>query len=388
MDEQMMRRALRLARRGAGHVEPNPMVGCVIVRRGRVVGEGWHRRFGAAHAEVEALRAAGARARGATVYVTLEPCAHHGKTPPCTEALIAAGVKRVVVGCVDPNPVSGGGRRKLKRAGVDVQTGVLAEEAAELIAPFTKRVRTGLPYVICKWAATVDGAIATASGDSQWISNERSRRIVHQLRGRVDAIIVGIGTVLADDPWLTARDVRVRRVARRVVIDPDLKLPLDCRLVRSVDVAPLTVAAGEKGAGRSRKCGELEKRGVELVVLTSRSRPSRASSSGQGKRQGHSKRTLLNMRRLMTHMVKAHSATNVLVEGGAGTHGAMLDQRLVDELMVFTGPKVLGDGAGMQPVRSPGSQPVRRMRDATIGRLVELRRIGDDVLGRYRLDRS
>ncbi|MDH3583092.1 MAG: bifunctional diaminohydroxyphosphoribosylaminopyrimidine deaminase/5-amino-6-(5-phosphoribosylamino)uracil reductase RibD, partial [Phycisphaerae bacterium] len=201
-----MRRALKLARRGEGYVEPNPMVGCVIVQDGKVVGEGWHRRFGGAHAEVVALRQAGPAARGATVVVTLEPCCRQGKTPPCTGALIEAGVGEVVIGCLDPTPeVDGRGVGELEAAGITTRMGPLHEEATRLVAPFIKRTLTGFPYVMLKWAATVDGAIATGSGDSKWISGEASRRRVHQWRSRVDAILVGIGTVLADDPSLTAR---------------------------------------------------------------------------------------------------------------------------------------------------------------------------------------
>jgi len=239
-----MKRALTLARRGAGAVEPNPMVGCVIVRDDRIVAEGHHRRFGGPHAEIDALRrlqAAGGNPHGATVYVTLEPCNHTGKTGPCSEALIEAGVGRVVIAALDPHPTSTGGVRRLREAGVDVTVGVLEAHATELIAPFAKRIATGLPFVIAKWAATIDGATATHTGDSQWISNEQSRKHVHRLRGRVDAIMVGIGTVARDDPMLTARGVKVRRTARRVVIDPSLRIDETCNLVRSIDQAPLSI---------------------------------------------------------------------------------------------------------------------------------------------------
>jgi len=214
-----MRRALALAERGRGRVEPNPLVGCVIVKMGRVVGEGFHRRFGGPHAEVIALNRAGRAARGATAYVTLEPCCHHGKTGPCTDALIRAGVKRVVTACRDPfKKVAGKGIAQLHRAGITVEVGLLRVEAQSLNAPFFKRVTTGLPWVIAKWAMTLDGAISSGKkGPSRWISGPQSRRMVHELRARVDAILIGIGTALADDPLLTARGVKVRRVARRVV---------------------------------------------------------------------------------------------------------------------------------------------------------------------------
>ena len=202
---------MALAVRGQGAVEPNPMVGCVLVRGGRVVGEGWHKRFGGPHAEVEALRAAGRAARGATAYVSLEPCCHFGKTPPCTDALIAAGVSRVVAAMRDPFPkVRGRGRRLLEAAGIKVGMGLCEAEAMRLNAPYLKRQRTGRPWVILKWAQSVDGRIATRTGDSKWISSEDSRAQAHDLRGRVDAVIVGVGTVRADDPLLTCRHGRPR----------------------------------------------------------------------------------------------------------------------------------------------------------------------------------
>jgi len=208
----MMARAIALAKRGEGRVEPNPMVGCVLVRRGQVISEGYHRRFGGPHAEIAALQACQENPRGATVYVSLEPCCHQGKTPPCTEALIEAEVKRVVVAVSDPNPaVAGRGIRRLRAARLAVQTGVLAEEAGELLAPYSTRMKLGRPYVIAKWAQSLDARLATDTGDSRWISCEHSRRMVHRLRSRVDAVLVGSGTVQADDPQLTARDVSLRR---------------------------------------------------------------------------------------------------------------------------------------------------------------------------------
>ncbi|MGC4002137.1 MAG: bifunctional diaminohydroxyphosphoribosylaminopyrimidine deaminase/5-amino-6-(5-phosphoribosylamino)uracil reductase RibD [Pirellulales bacterium] len=218
-DSLLMARALDLAERGRGFVEPNPLVGCVLVRDGMVVGEGFHTKFGAVHAEVEALRVAGPRARGATAYVTLEPCCHHGKTPPCTQALIAAGIVRVVAAMRDPFPrVAGGGFAELIAAGIVVETDLHRDAAARLNAPYLKLIATGLPWTIAKWAMTLDGKIATHTGDSRWISGDASRRSVHELRGRMDAIVVGGGTAKRDDPLLTARPPGAR-VALRVVLD-------------------------------------------------------------------------------------------------------------------------------------------------------------------------
>ncbi|MCS6853005.1 MAG: bifunctional diaminohydroxyphosphoribosylaminopyrimidine deaminase/5-amino-6-(5-phosphoribosylamino)uracil reductase RibD, partial [Gemmataceae bacterium] len=214
-----MARALELAERGRGHVEPNPLVGAVVVRDGQIVGEGWHQRYGEAHAEVHALNAAGDAARGGTLFVTLEPCAHHGKTPPCTEAVVRAGIRKVVAAMLDPYcEVAGRGVAQLRAAGVEVELGVGEAEARRLNAPYLKLLTTGRPYVHAKWAMTLDGKIATGTGDSKWVSTEASRRRVHELRGRMDAIIVGRGTVRADDPQLTARPAGPR-VALRVVLD-------------------------------------------------------------------------------------------------------------------------------------------------------------------------
>src|SRR5262245_29686131 len=200
-DTLFMRRALRLALRGQGGVEPNPLVGCVLVRAGRIIGEGWHAKFGGPHAEVRALKSCQSSPRGATAYVTLEPCCHHGKTPPCTDALLAAGVTRVVAAVRDPNPaVHGRGAETLRKAGIRVEFGLLAAEGADLIAPFAKLVKTSRPWVILKWAQSLDGVIATRTGDSKWISDEACRAHAHRTRGRVDGILVGVNTLLRDDP--------------------------------------------------------------------------------------------------------------------------------------------------------------------------------------------
>lgn len=246
-DADWMRYALELAKQGQGYVEPNPMVGCVVVRGGECVGAGYHERFGGPHAEVRAFESCGAELfEGSTVYVTLEPCSHFGKTPPCVELLLKHRPSRVVVAMSDPfEQVSGAGIRRLREAQIETVVGVLEDQARALNAPYLKRIRTGLPWVIAKWAMTLDGAMATVSGDSKWISGEESRRQVHRLRGRVDAILVGSDTVLADDPMLTARlepaDGEVLRRATRVVLDRRLRIPLSSGLVRTAREVPVKV---------------------------------------------------------------------------------------------------------------------------------------------------
>ncbi len=335
-DNRFMDRALALAVRGIGCVEPNPPVGCVIVRDGEIVGEGFHERFGAPHAEVNALLAAAQRAAGATAYVTLEPCCHHGKTPPCTQALIAAGVKRVVAAVQDPFPqVSGQGIAELKAAGIACDVGVRAAEANWLLAPYRKLITTGRPWVIAKWAMTLDGKLATRAGDSQWISSEASRGVVHQLRGRVDAIMVGSGTARADNPLLTARPAdpsEVKRIATRVVLDSAASLSLDSRLVQTARDIPLLVAAANDAPADAAQ--RLADSGAELFRCSGDTHAARLESLLQE----------LGRRRM----------TNVLVEGGSKLLGTLFDMRAIDEVHVFIAPKLAGGARATSPISGIG----------------------------------
>jgi len=343
-----MRRALALARRGQGRVEPNPMVGCVLAAGGRVVGEGYHRRFGGPHAEIEALRAAGARARGATCYVTLEPCCHVGKTGPCTTALIQAGVAHVVVALRDPfASVRGKGLRILRGAGMRVEVGLLESQAVELNAPYLKRIRQGRPWVILKWAQSLDGKIATRTGDSKWISGAASRRRVHRLRGRVDAILVGVGTVVADDPLLTCREAPLRRQARRVVLDPRLRIPEQCRLIATAGDCP-TVIVTAPSRTRTAKARRLERRGAVVMGVAAN-------------------RAEIDLGWLLDEFGR-QNMNNILVEGGGGTLGRFWDGALADEAFIFVAPKLVGGGravsalAGQGPATLDACVPVSRVR--------------------------
>ena len=365
--ESYMRQALELARRGRGRVEPNPMVGAVIVRDGEVVGRGWHARVGEAHAEVAAIEDAGGpgRVAGASMYVTLEPCNHQGRTPPCTEALIEAGLSRVVIATIDPEPrVAGAGVRRLQEAGLDVTAGVCEAEARQLNEAFIKRVTTGLPWVILKWAQTLDGKTATAGGDSKWISSEASRTQVHELRGRVDAVMVGIGTVLADDPQLTARDVTVHRAARRIVVDARLRTPESARLAQD-DPASLTLAVSDglvqQGDARVE---QWRRRGVEVVGLP-------ALGGGE-----------LDLETLLRRLVAEREATNVLVEGGSLLAGSMLAQGLADQVLAYVAPRIIGDAAAIDAVRGLECQSIS---EAVGLALRQVTRIGEDVLLDYRV---
>jgi len=349
-----MRRALELAMLGQGHVEPNPMVGCVIAQGAEIIGEGWHRRFGEAHAEVEALRIAGERARAATMFVTLEPCCHHAKTPPCTKAILAAGIGRVVAAQQDPFPaVDGGGLAELSAAGVAVEVGLLEDEARAVNAPYLKLLSTGRPWVMAKWAMTLDGKIATRTGASQWISGESSRRLAHGLRGRVDAIMIGRQTARMDNPLLTARPPGPR-TALRVVVDTRASLASASRLVRTAGEVPLLVAVGDASPPSERR--RLEQAGCEVFVSRSDSHAGRLDQllAELGRRQ----------------------MTNVLVEGGGHLLGALFDVAAIDEVHVFVAPKVLGGEIARSPVEGEGV--------AEIARAFELdhpqwQQVGDDL---------
>lgn len=327
------------------------MVGAVIVRGGVVVGEGFHAEYGGDHAEVAALRAAGERARGATVYVTLEPCSHVGKTPPCADALIAAGVSRVVIAVRDPHPLAGGGLDRLARAGIVVTTGVEAARAFELNAPFFHVLQAERPWVSLKLALSIDGAHADAQGRSRWVTGERARRETHRLRAGHDAVVVGIGTALADDPSLTVRGVRAPRVPpRRVIFDRHARLPLDSQLVRSARKVPTIVVAESPDATRA---AALEHAGVR--VLTAASLPD----------------ALVGLRQM--------EIQSMLVEGGARLAGAFLANAVVDRLIIFRAAIVLGAGAPQGLACAP---PVA-LADAPRFPLVELRRMGEDIMAVY-----
>ena len=311
-----MRRALALARRGWGQTAPNPMVGAVVVAGDRIAGEGWHQRYGEAHAEVHALREAGDAARGSTVYVTLEPCAHHGKTPPCTDALIAAGVSRVVCAVRDPSPAARGGVEQLERAGIAVSIGAEAAEARELNAPFFFAARgSDRPFVVVKLAVTLDAAVADAHGRSRWITGPASRREVHRLRSAADAIAVGIETVLADDPTLTVRGVRKPRVApTRLVFDRRARLPLESKLVRTALQVPVAIVAGTDAPAD--RLSALAAAGVQVVE----------ADDLEG--------ALVSLRQ--------SEIRSLLVEGGGQLASAFLSAGLVDRLIIFQAPILLG----------------------------------------------
>ncbi len=330
-DARWMRRALELAEMGRGLVEPNPVVGAVIVKDGAVVGEGWHEKFGGPHAEIHALKNAGTKAAGATVYVTLEPCCHVGKTGPCTQALLAAKVARVSAAVLDPNPlVAGKGLMELRHHGVAVGVGVCAREARRINAPFFKFITQKRPYVIAKWAQSIDGAMADRFGESKWISCAASRQQVHLLRGRVDAVLVGIHTVIADDPLLTARPpsaIDIRRRALRCVLDTHCRLPSHSQLVHTAREIPVLLFHGRQlDAAALQRREQLSHAGIECVAIDG------TGSDADG----------LNLGAVLDYL-GSRSVSNLLVEGGSRLLGGLIKQRLVDEAQVYIAPIVVAD---------------------------------------------
>jgi diaminohydroxyphosphoribosylaminopyrimidine deaminase/5-amino-6-(5-phosphoribosylamino)uracil reductase len=350
VDRLHMAEALRLAEKGLWTTSPNPRVGCVIVRDGRVVGSGWHARAGEPHAEAFALKEAGERAAGATVYVTLEPCSHHGRTPPCAEALIAAKPARVVAAMKDPNPqVAGSGFAKLRVAGIAVETGLMEAEATELNIGFVARMTRGLPWVRMKIAATLDGRTALANGQSQWITGADARRDGHAWRARACALVTGIGTVRDDDPQLTVRDVPTTRQPLRVVVDSKLQLAPTARILEGGGV--LVVGAVDD----REKIAALNDRGAEVIVL----------ANAQGK---------TDLEQIMRELAR-RGLNEVHVESGSKLNGSMLSAGIVNELLLYYAPSLLGDAArGM--FNLPEFQTLAQKIPV---RFHDVRRVGEDL---------
>lgn len=361
-DERFMAQALALAWRGTGQTSPNPPVGAVVVHQGKVLGTGYHRRAGGPHAEVVALRQAGRRARGATLYVTLEPCCHLNKrTPPCVPLIIASGIKRVVAATRDPNPqVRGRGLAALRRAKLQVNVGVAAEEADRLIEPYRRLITTGRPFVTLKVAATLDGKIATAKGESRWITGVEARKKVHDLRAHSDAILVGIRTVLADDPSLTVRTGSSRgRVPLRVVLDPSLSIPLTAKVLADGQASTLIVTTS---LGPPSKKADLEQKGADVLVLPARQRR-------------------VAWRDLLKELGRRGIAS-LLIEGGAEVNASALRERVVDRVLFFLAPRILG---GRDALSAVGGESPKNLSEALPLKVTSVTRVGPDILIEGRL---
>jgi diaminohydroxyphosphoribosylaminopyrimidine deaminase/5-amino-6-(5-phosphoribosylamino)uracil reductase len=348
-----MKRALRLAEGGRGRTSPNPVVGAVLVKRGKVVGEGYHAKIGEAHAEIVALRQAGETARGAVLYINLEPCTHYGRTPPCVPQIIKASVKRVVIGMGDPNPVvNGKGIEALRKSGLDVKVGVLEKECRRLNEAFCKYILKKEPFVVLKVAATLDGKIATRNGDSKWISGEASRRFVHKLRDQVDGVLVGIGTVLRDDPFLTTR-MSEEREPYRIVLDSRLKVPEEAKVFEH---SPSKVILATTESAPQDKIERLEKRGVRVLIIDSK----------EGK---------VDLRSCLRKLGEI-GMMNLLVEGGSEVNGSFLDEGLIDKFLLFLSPKLIGDP---QALGIFGGRGVSTLKEAVVLKEIKTKGIGEDI---------
>ncbi|PHS06340.1 MAG: riboflavin biosynthesis protein RibD [Blastopirellula sp.] len=359
---RFMLRALELAQQGEGLVEPNPMVGCLLVKDNQIIAEGYHHQYGQAHAEADALANCTSDPAGATAYVTLEPCCHTGKTPPCSAALIQANVAKVVIAQRDPfSQVNGGGIEQLEAAGIEVEIGLLEHQAKTLNAPYLKLVQTGMPWVIAKWAMTLDGKIASRTGSSQWISNESSRKIVHEIRGRVDAILVGSNTAKLDNPQLTARPTGMRTAAR-VVIDSQATLSPESKLAQTANEIPVIVAVSP--TAKSERLEALQNCGCELLFCDANNHATR-------------------MQQLLEELGKRRM-TNILVEGGSSIFGTLMELGQIDEVYSFIAPKLIGGSAAPTPMAGQGLADMQQAVNLTD---VVVTQLEENVLVHGRVDK-
>ena len=357
MDTKYMKRALELAEKGIGHTSPNPMVGAVIVKDGQIIGEGYHEVYGSHHAEVNAFKNAVKDVKGATMYVTLEPCSHYGKTPPCADAIIAKGISKVVVAMEDPNPqVAGRGIKKLRDNGIEVVTGVLEAESRKLNEIFLKYITTGLPFCILKTAMTLDGKIAAVTGDSKWITNEESRGYVHRLRHRVSAIMVGVGTVIQDDPLLNTRlEEGNGSDPIRIIVDTKGRTPLEAKVLNNNSTARTIIATTELAAKES--LAELEAKGAEIIITPL-------------------KDNRVDLTYLMKELGK-RKIDSVLLEGGSEINYSAMEAGIIDKVNAFIAPKLIGGREAKTPIGGAGRT---LMKDALTLNNIDIQRFGDDIM--------
>ena len=358
MDEQKyMKLAIDLAKKARGKTSPNPMVGAVIVKDDTVVGKGFHRKAGEHHAEIEALNDAGDSARGADLYVNLEPCNHFGRTPPCTHSIVEGGITRVFIGMEDPNEiVAGGGIRYLNDNGIYVKTGILEEQCEKLNEIYAKYITQKRPFVILKSATSLDGKIATHTGDTKWITNEKSRRYLHRLRDQVDGILVGIGTILADDPQLTTRLHRRKgKDPHRVIVDSELRIPLHVKVLQQKSYAKTIVATTE--AAQREKIRDLERLGAQVLVMDSED-------------------NRVDLKKLVLELGKLE-ITSLLIEGGAEVNASSLESRIVDKILFFYAPKIIGGVGALSVV---GGEGAKSLSDAVLLEKMNIKRFENDIL--------
>jgi diaminohydroxyphosphoribosylaminopyrimidine deaminase / 5-amino-6-(5-phosphoribosylamino)uracil reductase len=354
-DESYIRLAVEIARKGMGNVSPNPLVGCVIIKNDRIIGAGYHEQYGGPHAEINAINSANESVEGSTLYLNLEPCSHHGKTPPCVDKIIECKIARVVIGTMDMNPlVSGDGIKKLKAAGIEVKVGILEKECIELNKFFFKFITKKIPFVSLKAAVTLDGKIADKYGDSKWISSAASRRYVHQLRSKYDAVLIGTGTAIKDNPSLTVRLIEGRN-PKRIILDSGLKLNFTQNLMINNSDKKLYIITSKQNAGKP-KIKTLENRGIKVIFV-------KEGADGR-----------LSLKNILRELAKIQVAS-VLIEGGGEIFSSFIKANLFDEILLFIAPKMLGEGI---PVI--GDLGIKNMKKSYKLKINETERIGDDVL--------
>ena len=362
-----MKEVLPLALKAEGLASPNPLVGAVIVKGNKIVGRGYHKRAGSKHAEIIAIEAAGGKAKGATLYINLEPCVHYGRTPPCAPEVIKAGIKRVVIAMKDPNPlVNGKGIEKMKSAGIDVRTGILEQDAQKINEPYIKYITKKMPFVVLKWAMSLDGKTATFSGDSKWISHEASRQFVHRLRGKFDAVLIGIGTLLKDNPQLTTHGLGVKE-PKRIIVDAKGEIPTDCNLLFPL-FRSAKQSSGDKQKGgqvilattnkiNKEKRAYLEQKGIEIIVTT--------YENGR-----------VNLRELMIELANREIAS-VLVEGGGTITASFIENGLADKFIAFISPIIIGGKDAISPVEGEG---IEKISDVVKIHNFSVRKLGEDIV--------
>ncbi len=341
--------AIKLAEKGKGSVSPNPLVGCIIVKRGRIVGKGYHRKYGEEHAEIMALKAAGKKAANATMYCSLEPCSHWGKTPPCTESIVEAGVREVVIGIEDPNPLVDG-FRELKFRGIKTKIGILKEKARKLNEAYLKYMKTKKPFVILKVAMSLDGKIATSTGDSKYITSREARKFVHEIRNEVDAVMVGINTVLRDNPKLDSRLVKGKNPIK-VVVDSTLKMPENSEVLKD----PLKVIIATTNKAPKKKIDALHHKGINVIVVKGR-------------------QDMVDLSELMRELGK-NQVASIMIEGGSHLNASAIKDKVVDKVLIFTAPKIIGNGLG-----AISSLGITKVDKAVKLKNITTRKIGKDML--------
>jgi len=388
-DTKFMKEALHLALKAEGFTSPNPLVGAVVVKGNKIVGKGYHKKAGSPHAEIIAIKSAGRKANRATLYINLEPCVHYGRTPPCVPEIIKAGIKRIVIAMKDPNPlVNGKGIKKLESEGIDIQVGILEQDAEKINESYIKYITKKMPFVVLKWAMSLDGKIATRTGNSKWISHQKSRDFTHRLRGKFDAVLIGIGTLLKDNPQLTTHGLGVKE-PKRIIVDAKGEIPTDCNLLKTEGLPanaspPAAKRAGVAGGqviiattnkiNKEKKEG-LKKKGAEIIIVASEN-PAPQNASPFMARMTASMRSGVNLKELMIELAN-REITSILVEGGGTINASFIENGLADKFIAFISPIIIGGKNAISPIEGKG---IEKISDAIKIRDFSVRKLGEDIV--------